>query len=72
MAPEILVNKIRYNHQVDVWSIGIISFELLAGFAPFMAEEYYSLIRKVAKGTCKIPTSLKLSDKCLKFLNECI
>ncbi len=37
MAPEIQVEKIEYNQQVDVWSIGVISFELLAGFPPFMA-----------------------------------
>ena len=47
-APEILVEKMEYNHQVDVWSIGVISFEILTGFAPFMASDLYEFTGKVA------------------------
>jgi serine/threonine protein kinase len=36
MAPEIM-NKEPYNHKIDIWSIGIIYFELLTGRTPFMA-----------------------------------
>lgn len=38
----------EYNHQVDVWSIGVISFEILTGFAPFMASDLYEFTGKVA------------------------
>ncbi len=34
MAPEILNGKL-YNHKADVWSLGIVFFELLTGFTPF-------------------------------------
>ena len=34
MAPEIIERKV-YNHKVDIWSFGIILFDLVFGFTPF-------------------------------------
>ena len=34
VSPEILDQK-EYYLQVDLWSIGILAFEMIAGFAPF-------------------------------------
>jgi serine/threonine-protein kinase ULK/ATG1 len=36
MAPEILEKKI-YNNKVDIWSLGVILFELVTGSPPFKA-----------------------------------
>lgn len=37
MAPE-LVNRQPYNEKVDVWSLGIITYQLLVGKTPFEAD----------------------------------
>lgn len=34
MAPE-LIKHIKYNEKVDVWSLGVIVFQLLCGSTPF-------------------------------------
>jgi serine/threonine protein kinase len=34
VSPE-MKDKGSYNLSVDLWSIGILTFELLAGFAPY-------------------------------------
>ena len=34
MSPEILQHN-QHDHRVDIWSLGILMFELLHGYAPF-------------------------------------
>ncbi len=34
MAPEILSGK-DYNYSVDVWSLGVVLYEFMAGYVPF-------------------------------------
>ena len=34
MAPELIERK-RYNEKVDVWSLGVITYQLLSGVTPF-------------------------------------
>ena len=38
MAPQVL-NGVSYNHKADVWSLGIVFFELLTGFSPFTGND---------------------------------
>jgi fused-like protein len=45
MAPE-LVQEQPYNHTVDLWSLGVILYELFVGQPPFYTNSIYSLIQK--------------------------
>ena len=38
MAPEVLNGKL-YNHKADVWSLGVLYFEMIAGFTPFTGRD---------------------------------
>ena len=49
MAPEVLNGK-RYNHKADVWSLGIVFFEMLVGFTPFTGRDKPDLKRNLEKG----------------------
>jgi serine/threonine-protein kinase ULK/ATG1 len=37
MAPEVL-EKRAYNHKADIWSLGVLIFELMTGIPPFIAN----------------------------------
>lgn len=71
MAPEVL-NGTKYNHKADVWSLGIVFFELITGFTPFIGHDKEDLIRNLEKGNYKLPKKLKLSLTGLDFLNCCL
>jgi serine/threonine-protein kinase ULK2 len=49
MAPEVLNGK-RYNHKADVWSLGIVFFEMLVGFTPFTGRDKPDLKRNLERG----------------------
>lgn len=59
MAPE-LVQEQPYNHTVDLWSLGVILYELYVGQPPFYTNSIYSLIHHIVKVNVPIPHSLSL------------
>lgn len=71
MAPEVLNGK-RYNHKADVWSLGIVFFEMITGHTPFTGRDKNDLKRNLEKGLYKLPKKIKLSLTGLDFLNRCL
>ena len=47
-APEVLLRK-GHGKPVDMWSIGIITYTLLCGYAPFQAENDQQLVAEIAR-----------------------
>lgn len=48
MAPEVLKGK-SYDYRVDIWGIGILLFELLAGYTPFKASSQEEQILNIKR-----------------------
>jgi len=46
VAPEIIRNE-KYGCQVDVWSIGVLTFVLLGGYPPFHHDNQKELFRRI-------------------------
>ncbi|XVF75639.1 hypothetical protein PTKIN_Ptkin13bG0203400 [Pterospermum kingtungense] len=62
MAPE-LVREQPYNHSVDLWSLGVILYELFVGQPPFYTNSVYALIRHIVKDPVKYPEEMSASFK---------
>ncbi|KDO30139.1 CAMK/CAMKL/MARK protein kinase [Saprolegnia parasitica CBS 223.65] len=58
MAPEIVLRKSYWGPPVDVWSLGILLYAMLAGFFPFRARNYNDLYRKILRGVYEMPSML--------------
>ena len=58
----------KYDYKSDLWSIGIIFFEMLTGRTPFQAKNIYELIRKIENDKVKIPSKFNLSTSCSDLL----
>ncbi|GMH41608.1 hypothetical protein BSKO_09518 [Bryopsis sp. KO-2023] len=54
MAPE-LVKEQPYDHTVDLWSLGVILYELFTGQPPFYTNSIYSLIKIIVHNRVKYP-----------------
>ena len=63
MAPEILMWE-RYDAKADLWSIGVILYEMLWGRPPFRAENHIELARKFTqKPQVKFPAFIQIIEK---------
>ena len=73
MAPEVL-NKAGYGKDIDWWSVGVIFFEMLVGYAPFCSEETKEVCYKVLnwKEYLKIPDEIKISKEAEDLINKMI
>lgn len=64
MAPEILQNTLEsYNHKADLWSIGVIFYELLFGYNIFLDIKQSKIIEKMRKFSGNSLTFPKLVSK---------
>lgn len=73
MAPEML-NKNSYNYKADVWSVGTLLFELIAGFSPFKQAKNKDQLKDLLHKSwgISIPTDLIISKDCLRFIDMCL
>ena len=48
IAPEMLLKK-GHDTRVDIWSVGVLMFELLAGYSPFVAKSNQDLYQNIRR-----------------------
>ena len=67
MAPEIMKSQ-KYDYKSDLWSVGVIFYEMLVGKTPFKSKNIYELIRKIENDKVIVPPKIKLSISCKNLL----
>ena len=74
VAPEVIKNK--YNHKCDIWSLGVVLYILLCGYAPFNGNSKTEIYKKintapvVMNGDDWKAISFEASDLVKKMLNK--
>ncbi|KAG7305536.1 hypothetical protein JYU34_009615 [Plutella xylostella] len=55
LAPEIILSK-GYGTSVDWWALGVLMYEMSAGFPPFYASDPMMIYEKIVHGKYKVPS----------------
>ena len=73
VAPEVLT-KNGYGKDIDWWSVGVIFFEMLVGYAPFCSEETKEVCYKVInwQNYLKIPDDKIVSEEAEDLIKKMI
>ncbi|CAB3381005.1 Hypothetical predicted protein [Cloeon dipterum] len=63
LAPEIILSK-GYNKAVDWWALGVLVYEMAAGYPPFFADQPIQIYEKIVSGKVRYPShfSSELKD----------
>lgn len=71
MAPEILRYE-RYDAKADLWSVGTVIYEMVAGRPPFRASNHVELLRKIeaAEDLIRFPRDCVVSTEMKAFIRS--
>ncbi|CAF1170452.1 unnamed protein product, partial [Didymodactylos carnosus] len=54
LAPEIILSR-GYNKGVDYWALGVLMYEMAAGYPPFFADQPIQIYEKIVSGRVRFP-----------------
>ncbi|CAI6337131.1 unnamed protein product [Periconia digitata] len=62
LPPEMIVGQGTYSEKIDLWSLGVLTYEFLCGEAPF--EDTQTMThRRIARGDYKVPSYVSAEAK---------
>ncbi|KAG0185654.1 hypothetical protein DFQ28_009021 [Apophysomyces sp. BC1034] len=62
LAPEIIQSK-GHSKAVDWWSLGILCFEMLAGYPPFYDDNHFGIYERILAGKAHYPSYMDSNAK---------
>jgi len=60
-----------YDRKIDIWSLGVMTFEFIYGCSPFDIQSSEDL-HKVVENEIEFPQDGRISDQCKDFIERCM
>ncbi|EJU02268.1 Pkinase-domain-containing protein [Dacryopinax primogenitus] len=72
IAPEVLFASKTHGHsyEVDIWSMGVIMFTMLAGKPPFQTEKVEDIYRRIKESKYEFPTTFEISENAKNLVQK--
>ncbi|CAD8158578.1 unnamed protein product [Paramecium pentaurelia] len=71
MSPQTMIKNI-YSEKTDIWSLGIIFYELLYGQVPYSAQNEKDLAQVILKTQPQFPANIPVSKETIEFILKCL
>lgn len=69
MAPEVL-KGLDYDKKADIWSLGVILYEMITGVCPFEDKTIFRLMNKIEKEELVFPDNIEISKKTQELIRK--
>lgn len=69
MAPEVLKGSV-YDNRADIWSLGVILYEMIYGFCPYEESSISKLIGLIDNTLLKFPPDVPVSSNTKNLLKK--
>lgn len=69
MAPELILNK-KYNSKADLWSYGIIMYQMLFGINPNTATDFQQLVKNLRSKEIDFHLNKNFTTECFDLLTK--
>lgn len=69
MAPEIMKYR-QYDTKADLWSLGVIFYQMLTGRTPYTANSHAELMDNIENQSIIFPTAIKISNSAIDLLTK--
>lgn len=71
ISPETLKDK-KYNEKTEIWSLGMLYYEMLFGIRPWTGTSKEDLIQNIYTTELKFPDNPKISENSIDFITKCL
>lgn len=73
MPPDQLINNIQhYTEKFDIWSLGVIFYELMIGKLSFSARDMATFKKTLEKGVYEFPDNINISPEAIHLISKCL
>ena len=60
----------RYNEKADLWSLGTVVFQLIAGYTPFEGKNPIKVLQSIERGSYTYPEDICISETCRALIES--
>ena len=71
LSPEMLLHRTRgsgYSFEIDWWSLGIVSFEMVVGYVPFFDRDFNRMCEKILHRPLRFPSKCMVPEDAQNFI----
>jgi aurora kinase len=68
-SPE-MINSVPYKFSTDIWSLGVVAYELIVGDVPFLSKTKQGTYKMISDYAYKLPNFI--SNKGVSFIENCL